>query len=185
MVHFLLQKMERITLAGGCFWCTETIFKRLKGVKSVVSGYAGGEKENPNYEQVSSGQTNHAEAVQIEFDSKIITLEKILEVFWNLVDPTTLNQQGADTGTQYRSVIFYENDSQRESAEESKKKIEQSKTYSNPIVTEIQPLKNFYKAEEFHQNFYEKNMDKPYCQLVINPKIEKLIKQFGESVTQL
>lgn len=155
--------MEIATLAGGCFWCTEAIFKRLKGVIKVVSGYSG-----------------KAESIQIKFDPKIISFEKILEVFWHLVDPTTLNKQGADVGTQYRSVIFYHNEDQKKIAEESKKKI--ALMYQNPIVTKIEPFKAFYAAEEYHQNYYERNSDKPYCQLVINPKIDKLIKEFNELV---
>lgn len=174
--------MEVATLAGGCFWCTEAIFKRLKGVSSVVSGYAGGEVDNPNYEQVSGGKTGHAETIQITFDPKIISFEKILEVFWHLVDPTTLNKQGVDTGTQYRSIIFYANDEQKRVAQESRAKIEKSGMYKNPIVTKIEPLKGFYKAEEYHQNYFERNSGVPYCQIVINPKIEKLVREFGESV---
>lgn len=157
--------MKTATLAGGCFWCTEAIFKRLKGVERVTSGYA-----------------DEAESIQIKFDPKIISFEKILEVFWHLIDPTTLNKQGADVGTQYRSVIFYHDDTQKKIAEESKKKADKSGMYSDPIVTEIVPFTNFYKAEEYHQNYFERNTDKPYCQLIINPKIDKLIKEFGESV---
>lgn len=166
------QNKETITLAGGCFWCTEAIFRRLKGVDSVVSGYAGGNIENPT----------DAEAVQIEFDPQVISFEEILEVFWHLVDPTTLNQQGADVGTEYRSIIFYGNEKQKKIAEKSKEETEKSKMYQDSIVTEILPLRNFYKAEDYNQNFFEKNIDKPYCQIVINPKIEKLIKEFGEKV---
>ena len=176
--------METATLAGGCFWCTEAIFKRLKGVETVVSGYAGGETENPSYEQVSSGQTGHAESIQITFNSSVITLGEILEVFWNIFDPTTPNQDGANIGTDYRSIIFYENDNQKQIAENSKKQIEESGIYKNPIITEILPLEKFYKAEDYHQNFYENNSSKPYCQIVINPKIEKLIREFGENVKE-
>ncbi|MBI4039106.1 peptide-methionine (S)-S-oxide reductase MsrA [Candidatus Daviesbacteria bacterium] len=174
--------MQTITLAGGCFWCTEAIFKRLKGVKSVVSGYAGGDVENPTYQAVSSGTTGHAEAIQIKFDPKIIPLEKILDIFWHLINPTSLNKQGADIGTQYRSVIFYQNNDQKKIAEASRKKIEQSGLYTDPIVTKIEQFKNFYPAESYHQNYYERNYSQSYCQLIISPKIEKLIKQFGESV---
>lgn len=158
--------MEIATLAGGCFWCTEAIFKRLKGVQSVVSGYAGGD----------------AETIQIKFDPKVISFEKLLEIFWHLVDPTTLNQQGADIGTQYRSVIFYHNDTQKKVAEASKEKMDKSSMYKDPIVTKIEPFTDFYKAEDYHQNFYEKNYSQPYCQLIINPKIEKLIKEYGQVV---
>lgn len=174
--------METATLAGGCFWCTEAIFKRLKGIRSVISGYAGGELDNPTYEEVSAGSTNHAEAIQIKFNPKIISFEKILAVFWHLIDPTTLNKQGADVGTQYRSVIFYHNQEQKRVAEESKRKVEQSGMYKDPIVTKIEPFANFYKAEEYHQNYYERNSYQPYCQLIINPKIDKLIREFNELI---
>ncbi|MDO8583436.1 MAG: peptide-methionine (S)-S-oxide reductase MsrA [bacterium] len=162
--------MEIATLGGGCFWCTEAIFKRLKGVKSVISGYAGGEMENPSYDKVSTGTTNHAESIQIEFDPSIISYEKILEVFWATHDPTTLNRQGADIGTQYRSVIFYHSEEQKKIAEKLKQP---------SFVTQIVPLDKFYKAEDYHQNFYEKNESSPYCQIVINPKIQKLVEKFN------
>lgn len=174
--------METATLAGGCFWCSEAIFKRLKGVSEIVSGYAGGKTENPTYEEVSAGRSGHAEAIQIKFDPKIISFEKILEIFWHLIDPTTLNQQGSDIGTQYRSVIFYHTPKQKKIAEESKEKTDQSGMYKNPIVTKIEPFKGFYKAEEYHQNYFERNSYQPYCQLIINPKIEKLIKEFNEYI---
>lgn len=171
--------MEIATLAGGCFWCTEAIFKKLKGVQSVVSGYTGGQMENPSYEKVSSGETGHAEAIQITFDPEIISFEKLLEVFWHMVDPTTLNKQGADVGTQYRSVIFYHTDEQKRVAEQSKKNMAQSGKYQNPIVTKIEPFKNFYTAEDYHQNYYERNPKTPYCQIVIDPKIQKLESLFS------
>lgn len=183
--------METATLAGGCFWCTEAIFKRLKGVKSVVSGYAGGEMDNPSYEAVSAGKTGHAEAIQIEFDPKIISFDKLLEVFWHLIDPTTLNRQGADVGTQYRSVIFYHNDEQKRIAEGSKEKVDKQSLpakagklgmYEDSIVTKIEPFTVFYKAEDYHQNYFERNSYQPYCQLIINPKIDKLIKEFNELI---
>lgn len=182
--------METATLAGGCFWCTEAIFKRIKGVKSVVSGYAGGEIENPSYEEVSSGKSGHAEAIQIKFDPKIISFGKMLEIFWHLVDPTTLNEasfslrdkQGSDVGTQYRSVIFYYNDTQRKIAEASRKKVESEKLYKDPIVTKIEPFTSFYPAEQYHQNYFARNSYQPYCQLIINPKIDKLIKEFNEYI---
>lgn len=170
------------TLAGGCFWCTEAIFKRLKGVESVTSGYAGGEMDKPSYEAVSSGTTGHAEAIQIKFDPKIITYEKLLEVFFKLHDPTTPNQQGADVGKQYRSEIFYHDENQKNIALEVKEEIEKEDTYQNPIVTEIIPYKNFYKAENYHQNYYENNRMAPYCQIVIDPKIQKLMSDFKEDV---
>src|SRR3989344_5183654 len=174
--------METAILAGGWFWCTEAIFKRLKGVNEVTSGYSGGEIDNPDYESVSSGKTGHAETIQVKFDPKIITFEKILEIFWHLIDPTTLNKQGADEGTQYRSVIFYQDETQKKTAEESKKKADNSGIYSKPIVTKIEPFKKFFKAEGYHQNYFERNSYQPYCQLIINPKIDKLIREFNEFV---
>lgn len=177
--------METATLGGGCFWCTEAIFKRLKGVKSVMSGYAGGsggENSVPSYEQVSSGRTGHLEAIQIEFDPNIISYEKTLEVFFATHDPTTLNRQGQDVGTQYRSAIFYHSEDQKKIAEKIKSNIENSGMYKDPIVTEIVPFTNFYKAEEYHQNFYDKNKSYPYCQIIINPKIKKLLEEFKNDV---
>lgn len=175
-------KPEKATLGGGCFWCTEAIFKRLRGVADVVSGYSGGEMDSPSYEAVSRGTTGHAEAVQITFDPQAISYETLLEVFFKLHDPTTLNKQGADVGTQYRSVIFYHDNEQKSIAEKVRKKIEKSKMYKDPIVTEIVPFKNFNRAEIDHQNFYEKNRLYPYCQIVIDPKISKLYENFGEIV---
>lgn len=175
--------LETATIAGGCFWCTEAIFKRLKGVVSVTSGYTGGKTENPTYEEVSTGDTGHAEAIQIKFDPKIIPFKHILDIFWVIHDPTTLNQQGPDEGTQYRSVIFYHDDKQKELAEKSKEEMEKSKTYDKKLVTEIVPFEKFYTAEEYHQNYYEQNQDKnPYCSLVIDPKIQKLLHKFNSDV---
>lgn len=176
---------ETATLAGGCFWCTEAIFKRLEGVVSVSSGYAGGEKENPSYEEVSQGDTGYAESVQIKFDPEIIPYEHILDIFWATHDPTTLNRQGADVGTQYRSVIFYHNEEQKKVAEQSKDEMEKSEELKNNIVTEIVPFKNFYTAEEYHQNFYDKNKRTSiYCSLVIDPKIQKLLDKFNSDVKE-
>lgn len=166
------------TLAGGCFWCTEAIFKRLKGINEVRPGYSGGNIENPTYEQVCSGSTRHAEAIQIKFDLKIIHYEKLLEVFFKLHDPTTLNQQGADYGPQYRSAIFYHDEKQKQTAEKVKSDIEKSGMYKNKVVTEIIPFKNFYEAENYHKNYYDANRSQPYCQIVIDPKIQKLYKEF-------
>lgn len=170
------------TLAGGCFWCTEAIFKRLKGVKSVEPGYSGGQLKNPTYEQVCSGTTGHAEAIQIEFDPKEISYEKLLEVFFALHDPTTLNRQGNDAGTQYRSAIFYHSNEQKKAAENTIEKLEESEKYEDKIVTEIVPYENFYKAENYHKSYFENNRLAPYCQLVIDPKIKKLFEMFGKNV---
>jgi peptide-methionine (S)-S-oxide reductase len=174
------RQYETATLAGGCFWCTEAVFKRLKGVESVTPGYTGGQVENPSYEQVSSGTTGHAEAIQIEFDPKIISFDKLLEVFWKLHDPTTLNRQGADVGTQYRSAIFYHHKTQQDTAEKSKKS--HTADFSDPIVTEIVPFTKFYAAEGYHEDYYDKNRSNPYCQIVIDPKITKLYKEFKENL---
>ncbi|MBI2074719.1 MAG: peptide-methionine (S)-S-oxide reductase MsrA [Candidatus Levybacteria bacterium] len=178
-------KLETATFAGGCFWCTEAIFKRLKGVSEVVSGYAGGTMENPSYEQVSTGKTGFAEAIQIKFNPDSISYNKLLEIFWATHDPTTLNRQGGDIGTQYRSVIFYHNNGQKKEAESSKIEIEKSDGYSDKIVTEIKPFRNFYNAEDYHQNYYEryKNIN-PYCLVVIDPKIQKLLNKFNEEVKE-
>lgn len=175
-------KLQKATVGGGCFWCTEAIFKKLKGVEAVVSGYAGGIRPAPTYEQVSTGATGHAEAVQIEFDPSIVSYKKLLEIFFHLHDPTTLNRQGADEGTQYRSVIFYHNNSQREEAEKVRNEIAESGLYPDPIVTEIVPYKAFYMAEEYHQNYYENNKNQGYCSYVISPKIHKLIKEYAKEV---
>ena len=176
------EKLEITTLAGGCFWCTEAIFKRLKGIISVVPGYAGGTLENPTYEQVCSGETGHAEAIQIEFDAKIIPFKKILEVFWHTHDPTTLNQQGNDMGTQYRSAIFYHSENQKKEALESKIELEKEKIYKDPVVTEVVPFTNFYKAENYHKDYYDRNKEYPYCNFVIDPKIQKLMREFAKDV---
>lgn len=163
------------TLGGGCFWCTEAIYQMLSGVKSVVSGYAGGKTENPTYKQVCEGNTGHAEVIQIEFDPAVISYEKILETFWEAHDPTTLNRQGADTGTQYRSVIFYHSEAQKAAAEKSKAAAQ--KDFIQPIVTEIRPLTKFYKAEGYHQDFYRNNPNQGYCRAVIQPKVDKFEKK--------
>ena len=174
--------MKIATLANGCFWCSEAIFKRLKGVKSVLPGYSGGIVENPSYEQVCTGKTGHAESIQIEFDPAVISYEKILDVFWHTHDPTTLNRQGNDVGTQYRSAIFYHDQGQKEIAEKSKRDLEKADVYKNPIVTEITPFKNFYVAEDYHKNYYENHQDAPYCSFVINPKVHKLIQKYGNDL---
>lgn len=175
--------MEKATFAGGCFWCTEAIFKRLRGVASVVVGYTGGETQNPTYEKVCTGSTGHAEAVQITFDPKIISFATLLDVFWGTHDPTTLNRQGNDSGTQYRSAIFYHNDEQKRIAEVSKERVEREGRYKDPIVTQIVPFTTFYKAEAYHQNYFERNADAPYCQYVISPKIKKLMEGFRQAIS--
>jgi len=171
--------LETATFGAGCFWCVEAIFQDLKGVHSVVSGYAGGHVENPSYKQVCTGETGHAEVAQIKFDPKIISYEELLYIFWTTHDPTTVNRQGADIGTQYRSVIFYHSDEQRKIAEKTKKETEAAGIYSDPIVTEIEPLTNFYEAEDYHQNYFNENPEAPYCQLVINPKVLKFREKFA------
>ncbi|MDR0533423.1 MAG: peptide-methionine (S)-S-oxide reductase MsrA [Verrucomicrobiales bacterium] len=165
-------KTETITLGTGCFWCSEAVFERVPGVISAVSGYSGGTVANPSYEQVCSGNTGHAECVQVTFDSAKTSLEKILAVFWEAHDPTTLNRQGADIGTQYRSVIFYRDEQQKQIAEKSKATAQ--KEFTRPIVTEITPFKDFYKAEDYHQEYFKLNGRAPYCQFVIAPKVKKL-----------
>lgn len=167
-----------ITLGGGCFWCTEALFQRLEGVDTVISGYMGGSVKNPSYRQVCTGQTGHAEVIQIFYKPEKIALSEILEVFFTTHDPTTLNRQGADTGTQYRSVIFYENEEQKSIAKSIIAEIDQAKVFTNKIVTEVSPASVFYPAEEEHQNYYNLNGNQPYCSIVIAPKIEKLEKLF-------
>ncbi len=174
--------MELATLAGGCFWCTEAIFQRLKGVEKVVSGYTGGTTENPTYEEVCSGKTGHAEAIQITFDPKVLTYKDLLTVFFKLHDPTTLNKQGADVGTQYRSSIFYHSDSQKKTAEDVVAQFIARHEFKDPIVTEIVTFKKFYEAEPNHKNFYNRNQGSSYCQIIIDPKIQKLYKEFGDMV---
>jgi len=169
---------QTATLAGGCFWCTEAVFKRLKGVISVMPGYAGGSVPNPTYEQVSTGDTGYAEATQTTFDPAVISYATILDVFWAAHDPTTLNRQGNDVGTQYRSVIFYHDEKQKKIAEESKKQLAESGKYKSPVVTEITEFTNFYPAEKEHLDFYDRNREYGYCRLVIDPKIQKFYKDF-------
>jgi len=177
-------EMEIATLATGCFWCSEAVFNRLKGVKSVLPGYSGGKVENPSYDDVCTGRTGHAEAAQIEFNPNVISFEKLLDVFWHTHDPTTLNRQGNDVGTQYRSAIFYHNEEQREIAEKSKRELEKGGVYKDPIVTEITPFKKFYVAEDYHKKYYEQHQDAPYCRFVIEPKIHKLLNQYGKDLKE-
>ena len=170
---------ELATFGGGCFWCLEAVFERLDGVKSVTSGYAGGTRENPNYKEVCSGNTGHAEVIQIDFDPQKITYEKLLEIFWEAHDPTTMNRQGADAGTQYRSIILYHNEAQKQAAEKSKEQAQWR--FPRPIVTEIVPLKRFYKAEDYHQDYYRNNSERQYCRFVIRPKVEKFEKKLKDA----
>jgi peptide-methionine (S)-S-oxide reductase len=165
---------ETATLGGGCFWCLEAVFERLEGVSSVVSGYAGGMVPNPSYEQVCTGTTGHAEVVQITFHPEKITYREILEVFFTIHDPTTLNRQGADVGTQYRSVIFYHTPEQEKIAREVIEELGNSGMWDDPIVTEVEKLRGFYPAEDYHQHYFERNSSQPYCQAVISPKLSKL-----------
>lgn len=174
-----MKEIEVATLGSGCFWCTEAFFLRVKGIESVVSGYSGGKVKNPTYREVCSGLTGHAEVIQVKFDPALISYSEVLEIFWNTHDPTTLNKQGADEGTQYRSVVFYHSESQKQTAEDYKKQLDKSGAYKNPIVTEISPFTIFYPAEDYHQNYYALNPNQGYCQYVIRPKIEKFNKQYA------
>ncbi|EKD90238.1 MAG: hypothetical protein ACD_31C00078G0005 [uncultured bacterium] len=175
---------EIATFGNGCFWCTEAVFKRLKGVLSVKPGYSGGTVENPSYDQVCEGTTGHAESIQIEFDPSIISYETLLDVFWHTHDPTTINRQGNDIGPQYRSAIFYHDDKQKEKALKSKEKLEKQDAYRDPIVTEVTPFINFYEAENYHKDYYEKNKDYPYCRFVIDPKLKKLLEKYSTQVKE-
>lgn len=170
--------METITLGGGCYWCVEAVYEKLVGVKLVVSGFTGGKNANPSYKEVCSGTTGHAEVVQITYDNTITDFDEILHVFFTVHDPTTLNRQGADVGTQYRSVIFYANEEQKKRAQSIINQLNAKKVYPSPVVTTLEPLVQFYKAEDYHQNYYENNKSQPYCQMVIQPKIEKFEKIF-------
>jgi peptide-methionine (S)-S-oxide reductase len=173
---------ETATFANGCFWCSEAIFKRLNGIKSVLPGYSGGQVLNPSYEQVCSGRTGHAESIQIKFDPKVINFEKILDIFWRTHDPTTLNRQGNDVGTQYRSAIYYHDQKQKEIAEKSKRALEKEGLYKDPIVTEITPYIDFYVAENYHKDYYDEHRDAPYCRYVIDPKVHKLLEHYENEV---
>lgn len=176
-----MKNLETTTLGMGCFWCTEAVFKELKGVESVLPGYSGGESENPTYEEVShNNTTGHVEVAQIKFDPEVISFELILEVFWRVHDPTTMNRQGNDVGVQYRSVIFYHDEEQKKIAELSKTKLEERHIFDDPIVTTIEPFKAFYEAEDYHQNYFENNPNQPYCTFVINPKVAKFRKEFKD-----
>lgn len=182
MKNLQSEEYEKATFGSGCFWCTEAIFERVKGVKAVVSGYSGGHVENPSYEEVCTGNTGHAEAVQLAFDPEEVSYDELLEIFWKTHDPTTLNRQGNDVGTQYRSVIFYHNEEQKKKAEGYKEELEKAKIWKDPIVTRIEPLKKFYSAEGYHQDYYALNPEKGYCSFVITPKIEKFEKVFKDKL---
>ena len=177
-----MENLQKATFGSGCFWCTEAIFERLNGVHKVVSGYAGGTVENPTYEEVCDGTTGHAEVTQITYDSSVIGYDELLEVFWKTHDPTTLNRQGNDVGTQYRSVIFYHNDEQKQLAEKYKSELDKSGAWDNPIVTEISPLTNYFPAENYHQDYYNNNPNQGYCAFVIAPKLEKFKKVFKDKL---
>lgn len=174
--------MEKALLGGGCFWCIEAVYTRVDGVHSAISGYAGGARRNPNYEQVCTGVSGHAEVVEITYDPSIITYEEILDIFWEVHNPTTLNQQGADKGSQYRSVIYYYNEEQHTKALQSIKNIQSF--WDNPIVTELSSIPEFFPAEEYHQNYYAEHPTQGYCYAVIKPKIEKFMKKFGSKVKE-
>jgi peptide-methionine (S)-S-oxide reductase len=165
--------MEVATLGGGCFWCTEAVFSQLKGVEKIEPGYSGGELENPTYEEVSSGTTGHAEVAQITFDPNVISFKEILQVFFSTHDPTTLNRQGPDVGSQYRSVIFYHDNQQKETAEQVIRELGQEKIFDSLIVTQLKPLKIFYKAEDYHKEYFKRHPEQPYCRVVIAPKVTK------------
>ncbi|WP_407652881.1 peptide-methionine (S)-S-oxide reductase MsrA [Arcicella rigui] len=177
-----LEGAEVITLGAGCFWCVEAIFQQVEGVLQVESGYSGGLVKNPTYKEVCTGMTGHAEVVQVSYDPKKISFDKILEIFWKTHDPTTLNRQGADEGPQYRSAVFYHNEAQKATAEAWKAKLNAEHVFPNPIVTEITPFKVFYPAEDYHQDYYELNGHNPYCQVVIKPKLDKFLKVFKDNL---
>jgi len=174
--------LETITLGGGCYWCVEAVYENLDGVKSVVSGFSGGKVADPTYEEVCTGTTGHAEVVQITYDKTVTDINEIFKVFFTVHDPTTLNRQGADVGTQYRSVIFYKNKEQKKAAQNIIAELNKAKVYNSAIVTKVEPFTKFYKAEDYHQNYYANNKNKPYCKMVIQPKIEKFEKVFKDKL---
>lgn len=177
-MHYSPTKTDTATFGAGCFWCVEAVFSELKGVISVLPGYSGGTVKNPSYEEVCTGTTGHAEVCQIVYNPAVISYDELLEVFWEVHDPTTLNRQGNDIGTQYRSAIFYHNDYQKKLAETYRKKLDESGAFSKPIVTQIVPFQAFYPAEDYHRDYFAKNPGQPYCQLVIAPKVDKFRKVF-------
>ena len=181
-MNIMDEKRELATFGGGCFWCVEAIFERVNGVHSAESGYAGGHVKNPDYKQVTSGTTGHAEVVQITFDPSVISYKELLEIFFKTHDPTTLNRQGADVGTQYRSIVLYHSEGQRELAAKVIKKLEEERIWNDPIVTTVEPFEAIYSAERYHQEYYENNPNQGYCRMVINPKVEKFEKIFKEKL---
>lgn len=175
-------KLETATFAGGCFWCTEAIFEQLKGVSKVVSGYTGGTIKNPAYREVVTGRTGHAESIQITYDPKVVSYNLLLEIFFSTHNPTTLNRQGYDVGTQYRSAVFYHNEKQKNEAEAIIKALKKANVYEDEIVTEVKPFTNFYEAEAYHQDYYNNNKSQPYCENVINPKLVKFLKKYASKL---
>jgi peptide-methionine (S)-S-oxide reductase len=178
------KETETATFGSGCFWCTEAIFQQVEGVIKVESGYSGGKVKNPTYKEVCSGLTGHAEVVRLKYDPELISYDELLEIFWATHDPTTPNQQGADVGTQYRSVVFYHNEEQRQRAEHFKSRLEEERVFDKPIVTEISPAETFYKAEDYHQDYFKLNSNAPYCSFVIKPKLEKFRKVFENKLVK-
>ncbi len=178
------KKLQKATFGSGCFWCTEAVFELAEGVKSVISGYSGGTIKNPTYEEVCSEKSGHAEAIQLSFDPEVISYDELLEIFWKTHDPTTLNQQGNDVGTQYRSVIFHHNEEQKQLAEKYKDALGKSGAWENPIVTEILPATEFYKAEDYHQDYYDNNPNQGYCAFIIAPKVEKFKEVFKDKLKE-
>lgn len=177
-----MENKEVAIFGAGCFWCVEAVFTELKGVESVIPGYTGGDTKNPTYKEICTGTTNHAEVAKIEFDPTVISFDELLEVFWKTHDPTTLNRQGADVGTQYRSVVYYTTASQKEKVERYKKALNESKAWANPVITEITELGTFYPAEDYHNDYYKNNPDQGYCRVVIQPKVDKFKKAFSEKL---
>jgi peptide-methionine (S)-S-oxide reductase len=175
-----MSKTETAVFGGGCFWCTEAIYKRVNGVVTVMPGYAGGNLKDPTYQQVCSGTTGHAEVVRMEFDPQVVSYEDLLEIFWHMHDPTTLNRQGNDIGTQYRSIILYADDKQKTQAETSLQAAEISGMFHQPIVTMIEPLREFYPAEKYHNDYFANNLNQPYCRMVISPKVQHFMKDFAD-----
>ena len=175
---------ETAVLGGGCFWCTEAVYKRVKGVKEVTPGYAGGHVEKPTYHQVCRGDTGHAEVIKIKFDPDIISYEDIMDIFWHVHDPTTKNRQGNDIGSQYRSIILYKDDEQKEIAEKSLKEADSGDMFRKPVVTEIEPLDDFYEAEDYHRDYFKNNPNQPYCRAIISPKVNHFLRDFPEQVKE-